>query len=89
MTFPALFFGFILAALYGAAFNFWRAESIRKLVLYLLLAETGFWGGHILGESLGWHFARIGPLNAGMATLFTALVLFLGAWLSQVEVRQK
>jgi hypothetical protein len=89
MTFPAFLFGLILAALYGAAFHFWRAESLKKMLLYLLLAEMGFWTGHFLGTTLGWKFALIGPLNAGMGTLGAALFLFVGSWLSQVEIKQK
>jgi hypothetical protein len=89
MTFAALIFGFLLAALYGAAFHFWRAESLKKFYLYLLLAEMGFWVGHFLGEVLGWRFALIGPLNTGMATLGAALFLFVGSWLSQVEINQR
>ncbi len=89
MTFPALLFGLILAALYAAAFHFWKADGLKKLLLYLLLAEIGFWAGHFLGAALGWSFAAVGPLNAGMGTLGAALFLFAGRWLSQVEINQK
>ncbi len=89
MTFPALLFGLILAALYGAAFHFWKADPLKKLLLYLLLAEIGFWAGHFLGAALGWTFAAVGPLNAGLGTLVAALFLFAGRWLSQVEINQK
>ena len=89
MTFPAFLFGLLLAALFGAAFHFWRAEGLKKLILYLILAELGFWGGHLLGTALDWKFALIGPLDAGMGTLGAAAFLFAGSWLSQVEIRQK
>ncbi|MEW6094494.1 MAG: hypothetical protein AB1531_11095 [Chloroflexota bacterium] len=89
MTFPALIFGLILAALYAAAFHFWKADPLKKLLLYLLLAEIGFWAGHFLGAALGWTFAAVGPLNAGLGTLVAALFLFVGRWLSQVEISQK
>lgn len=89
MTFPALIFCFLLAALYGAAFHFWRAEGLKKLFLYLILAELGFWGGHVLGDVLNWKFAMIGPVYAGMGTLGAALFLFVGSWLSQVEISKK
>jgi hypothetical protein len=89
MTFPALLFGVILSALLAAAFHFWKAEPIKKLILYLLLSEAGFWVGHFIGAYLHWSFAAIGPLNAGMGILGSALFLFVGRWLSQVEVSQK
>ena len=89
MTLPALIFGLLLAALYGAAFHFWKADSLPRLALYIGLSETGFWAGHIASALLGWHFAAIGPLNAGLATLGSVLFLFGGRWLSQVEVSRQ
>jgi len=89
MTLPALFFGIVLSSLYGAAFHLWQGGSLKKLLLFILFAWIGFWGGHLLAASLGWTFLAIGPLNAGMATLGSALVLFGGNWLSRVEVQRK
>ncbi len=89
MTFPAFLFGFILAALYAAAFHFWSADPLRKLLLFLLFAEVGFWAGHALGASLGWSFVAVGPLQTGAGTLGSLLFLFVGRWLSQVEVNTK
>lgn len=89
MTLPALLFGILLAALYGSAFHFWKAENISRLVLYLILSEVGFWTGHLISSGLDWHFASIGPLNAGLGTIGSVLFLFVGRWLSQVEVSRK
>lgn len=89
MTFPAVIFGFILAAFYAAAFHFWRGDSLKRLLLYLLLSELGFWAGHFLGAVLGWTFAAVGPLNAGVGTLGSAIFLFVGRWLSLVEINKK
>ena len=89
MTFPALIFGVLLSSVYGTAFHFWKGGGLGKLILFILLAWAGFWAGQILGAELGWRFAAIGPLNAGMATLGSALVLFVGEWLSRVEVTRK
>jgi hypothetical protein len=86
MTLPSLLFGILISTLYGALYHLWRGGSVRKLLLFVVLAWIGFWGGHFLGEYLGWIFAPIGPLNLGMATLGAALVLGLGDWLSQVEI---
>ena len=89
MTFPAFLFGFLIAALCGAAFHFWRAEEVKKLILYLILAELGFWAGHVVGTALGWEFGMIGMLNSGMGILGAAVFLFVGNWLSKVEISQK
>jgi hypothetical protein len=89
MTLPSLFLGIVLSSLYGVVFHLWKGGSLKKLFLFLILAWVGFWAGHLLSASLGWPFLTIGPLNAGFATLGSFLVLFLGNWLSQVEVQQK
>jgi hypothetical protein len=89
MTFPAFFFGFFLAALFAAAFHFFRGDHLKKYLLYLLLAEIGFWVGHLLGAKLGWGFGMIGPLYTGMGALGAILILFIGSWLSRVEINRK
>jgi hypothetical protein len=89
MTFPAIIYGIILSTVYGTAFHFWKNGSLNRLFLYVLLSWLGFWAGHIVGGALGWSFAAIGPINAGMATLGSALFLFVGEWLSRVEISKK
>lgn len=89
MTLPAFFFGLVLSSLYGAAFHLWKGGSLKKLLLFLILAWVGFWAGHLLAARLGWTFFALGPVNTGMATLGSALVLLVGNWLSQVEVQRK
>jgi len=89
MTLPALLFGILLSTAYGTAFHFWKGGSLGRLVLYVLFAWIGFWAGQIAGSLLGWHFASIGPINTGLATLGSAAVLFLGEWLSRVQVTRR
>ena len=71
-----ILFGILLSTLYGAAFHFWRGGSTRQLALYLGLSWAGFWLGHYVGQRLGWSFAQVGPLYAGMATLGSLAALF-------------
>lgn len=89
MTLPALLFGIVLSSAYGTAYHLWKGGRLRRLLLYLVLAWLGFWSGHFLGASLGWQFFEIGPLYAGPGTLGALLFLFVGDWLSQVEVSQQ
>jgi hypothetical protein len=89
MTLPALVFGIIISSLYGAAFHLWRDGGIGRLFLYLLLSWFGFWVGHYLAERLGWTFGSVGPLHIGLATVISFLFLFIGHWLSKVEVQKK
>lgn len=85
MTLPAFFLGAVLATLYGAVFHLWRGGSGGRLLLYLVLAWAGFWGGQWLGDQFGWSFLSVGPLLAGAASLGAFLLLGFGYWLSLVE----
>jgi len=89
MTFPAILFGIVLSSVYGTAFHFWKGGSLSKLFLYVILAWLGFWIGNYIGGLIGWSFAAVGPLNTGMATLGSALFLFVGDWLGRIEVVRK
>lgn len=88
MTIPAVMFGFLASTLMGAAFHIWKGGGLGRLVLYLVLAWAGFWGGHLLGNRLGWTFGSIGPLRLGMALLVGALTLYAGYWLSLIKQEQ-
>jgi hypothetical protein len=89
MTLPAVLFGIVLSSAYGTAFHFWKGGHANKLILFVILAWAGFWVGHIVGGLIGWRFAAVGPLNTGMATVGSVLFLFVGEWLSRVEISQK
>ena len=89
MTLPAIVFGIVLSTVYGTAFHVWKGGSLYKLFLYVILSWLGFWIGHFIGVKLGWNFAAAGPINAGMATLGSAVFLFVGEWLSRVEITKK
>ena len=89
MTLPAILFGVVLSTAYGTAFHFWKGGSLKRLFLYIILAWLGFWGGHFAGGKFGWSFAAVGPINTGSATLGSAVFLFVGEWLSRIEVTRK
>jgi hypothetical protein len=89
MTIPAIVFGIVLSTIYGSAFHFWKGGRLSRLFLYIILSWLGFWTGQIVGGALGWSFAAAGPINAGMATLGSAVFLFIGEWLSRVEITKK
>ena len=88
MTLPAIFFGIVLSTAYGTAFHFWKGGSLKRLLLYVILAWLGFWIGHFLGAALGWSFAAVGPINTGLATLGSLIFLLGGEWLSRVEIKR-
>ncbi len=89
MTFPAFIFGFFLASLLGALFHLWKNGGIGHLALYLVLSWAGFVGGHLLADVLEWPFIMVGPLNVGMGVVGSILFLFVGHWLSLVQIDTK
>lgn len=85
MTLPAMLFGFLVSTFMGAAFHLWKDGGLGRLLLYLILAWVGFWGGHILGQKLGFTFLSIGPLRFGTALLGGIVFIGLGYWFSLVK----
>ncbi len=89
MNLPNLLLGFVISTLYGALFHFWKGGSIYRLILLLVLAWLGFFAGHFVGGSLKFSFWTVGMLNFGMATVGSAVFLFVGYWLSLIDVQRK
>jgi hypothetical protein len=85
MTLPAALLGFLISSLYGALFHLIRDGKAGRLLLCLSLAWIGFVIGHILGAWRGWVFLMAGPLNLGMGTLGSLILLGLGDWLGRIE----
>ena len=88
LTLPSVLFGIVLAILFGAVFHFMRGGSTQRMIMYLLLAQVGFWGGHFLGAYMGMTFAPIGPLNFGMAAIGSLIILVVGDLISRITVSQ-
>jgi hypothetical protein len=86
MTIPSIIFGIAIGGFLGAGFHFWRGGSSQRLMIYLMLAQFGFWGGHYLASYLGWTFAPVGPLQVGMGVIGAAFVLILADVLGRIEL---
>ncbi len=86
MTIPAFLFGVVVATLEGAVFHLWRGGDNRRLVIFLLLGQVGFWGGHFAALYFGWTFADLGVLHLGFAVLGAAGVLFLSDFIGRLEI---
>lgn len=89
MPLPTILFGFLVASLIGVMFHLWKGGGIGKIILYVILSWIGFWGGHFVGNALGWNFGNVGALKLGVAILGNALILGIGYWLSLVKVEPK
>lgn len=81
MSLPAIFFGMILATIYGAAYHLLRGGGLGRLIFDLLLAWVGFWLGQFIAEMLGIHIFRVGQINLAAASIISLLFLIAGNWL--------
>lgn len=88
VTTPALLIAFLIASLYGVFYHLLRGGGVKRLFLYLLLAWLGFAIGQFLGLWRGWHVFPLGPIELGLGTLGSLLVLLVGDWLSRIRVKQ-
>jgi hypothetical protein len=86
MTIPILVFGALLSSLYGAVFHLWKDGGLGRLILYLALSWVGFALGEVAGSALGWTFWSVGSLHMGSASIGSAVFLFVGHWLSLIQV---
>jgi hypothetical protein len=89
MNLPIFLLGFVLSTLYAALYHFWKGTNLKSLVLFLILSWVGFWVGHFVGGWLKYTFWAIGLLNTGTATIGSAFFLFVGEWLSLVNIQRK
>ncbi len=89
MTFPTFIFGFVCATLFGALFHLWKGGGIGHIALYLVLGWIGFVAGHLLAETMEWHFLDVGALHVGFGILGSIFFLFVGYWLSFLYVDSK
>ncbi len=86
MTLPAYVLGLVYALLIGSLFHLWRDGGVGRLLLYLALSVAGAAAGQWLGTWQNWVLFPVGPLNLGLVTLGSIVVLGLGYWLSLVEI---
>ena len=83
---PTILFGILLSTIYGAVFHYLRGGSSRRLLLDVLVAWAGFWGGDQVGYYMGWTFWSVGLLNAGMGTVASLALLILVDVLSHIRL---
>lgn len=88
MTPQGILFGFCIGTLLGALFHLWKGGSLKRLLLYLVLGNLGFWAGHWLAGTFNGQWLRFGPLNLGGAIFGGVFFLLVGDWLTKVDVSQ-
>lgn len=87
MTIPTLLFALLVALLFGALYHLLRGGGFWRLLLYLGLSTLGFALGHLVGLWREWVFMQMGPLNLGMSSIGSLVVLVLGDWLSRIDTK--
>lgn len=88
MTLPILLFALLIALFYGALYHLIRDGGFWRLLLYFVLSISGFVFGHLIGLWREWVFIPLGPLNLGLSSLGSVVLLVVGDWLSRFEVTQ-
>ena len=86
MPLPPILLGVVLGLLYGSVFHLVRGGSFRKLLVFLVLAQLGFWGGLWLGQYMKWSLWPVGVLDAGTGTLGSVALLALSELLSRIKL---
>jgi len=89
MSLPSLLLGFVLSTLLGAGFHAVRGGGGGKLLLDLVLGWLGFWLGQYAAARLDLTIGSLGSLHLGLAVPVGLVFLFVGNWLSPVEVKKK
>ncbi len=88
LTLPSFLFGLLISSLYASAFHLWKGGGLGRLVLYILLSWGGFFLGHFIATRMGISLASLGPLRVGAATVGSLLFLFIGHWLSLIQLEE-
>jgi hypothetical protein len=86
MTLPAILFSLLIALLYGALYHLVRDGGFWRLILYCFLSAFGFALGTLVGLWRGWVWLPLGPINLGVSTIGSFLILLLGDWLTRFDV---
>lgn len=88
MTLPLLLFALLISLFYGALYHLIRNGGFWRLLLYFCLSVSGFVLGHLIGLWREWTFIALGPLNLGLSSIGSVILLVVGDWLSRIEVPQ-
>ena len=63
--------------------------EVLEVMLYLGLSVIGAVVGHLIAQDSGFSFLTIGTMHLGGAILGSIVFLFVGHWLSLVEIKPK
>lgn len=85
MTNPAFIYAFLLASFFGTAFHFWKGGGFGRLVANLILSWIGFTLLQYIGQKANFSLLTIGSIQAGLGSLGSLTMLFLGQWFSKID----
>jgi len=89
MPLPTILLGILISTLIGAFYHLVRGGSLRRMLFYFILAWAGFWLGDTLGWYLGWNFAAMGVLNAGMGIITSLVLVVAGDFISRIRIASR
>lgn len=78
-TASSIVLALLLATAYAAMFHFFIGGSLRRFLLYVIVAWIGFLAGQFIGQAAGIDILKLGPLHLLTASAGTWVALG-GAW---------
>lgn len=77
-----LVLGLLLASAYGAIFHLIFGGTVRRILLYLGAAWTGFFIGQLVGDFLNFEVLKLGKIHLVSASLGAWSLLLATRWLA-------
>jgi len=77
-----LVLGFLLASAYGAIFHLVFGGPVRRIILYLGAAWTGFFIGQLMGDFLNFELLKLGKIHLVSASVGAWVLLLVAHWLA-------
>lgn len=82
MTIQAILFILLVSAFYGCVAHLIFGGNVFSVFVNILIAITGFFVGHFIGNIIGTEFIRVGMINFGWGTFLSIIFLVVGGFLS-------
>lgn len=80
-TIVSFILGFLLSTSFACVFHLLIGGSANRILLYILVANIGFFAGHFLGQGMGIQLMKLGPIYLFTATWGAVAFLLFAKWL--------
>ena len=74
---PAFVFSAIISTGVGLAYHLWRGGGLRRMLLFVIAAWSGFAIGQVIGSLLGWRLLVVGEVHLVEGIIGSLLALVI------------